>query len=402
MLISSYIKKPSLLLYLFLIIFLPFFSLRHESFKGSIPIIFLLMIALFIFFKVCFLDKKIKKVFSFFDFLLFIYVAYASLSYIFHLDQEIGITPVFKTIVYFLLYLFLKYFIRTNKPEDIARSTLYGILSGTLLLFVVVVYALYIQETIGSIMSGRISYFEFTYKIYGAVNSLIFGAVAYSSKDIMRSSLGEIFSFYLIAMIILAKFTKAKPFILSFIPVNLFYAIACFSRRSLLSATISPILFLLTNSRKLWIKVVTALFFLVLIYILVHIIISESRLTDMGDTKNARISQYSLALNRIIESPILGYGYGAKINVDQIIGDRYVHNFIIASAYMMGVFGFLVSSCIYYYLVSGYIRGILKPHIIQYSYLLIIPILGLAVGSTVEGIFSIPSWIILALYTSRQ
>lgn len=399
---SFYIKNPSLILYFLLIISLPFFSVRHESFTGSMPLNFLFIIALFTVVKVILIDRRIKKVFCFFDFLIFLYVAYASYIYILQIHQKTDITPILKTIVYFLLYLTLKYLISTNKPEEIARSTLHGILIGTLLFLLIVLYALYVEGILGTIISGGISYWEFTYKIYGALSSFLVGTVEYRSKDIMRSSLSEVFSFYFIAMMVLARYTKAKPLILCFIPVNFFYVVACFSRRSLLSAVISPILLLLSSSKKLWIKVVSVSFFFILIYISVFIIASESRLTDMGDTKNARGSQYSLAFDRINEKPILGYGYGAKIKVDRIEGDRYVHNFIIASAYMMGVFGLIVSVCIYYYLIYGYIRGILKTFTMQYSYLLIIPIFGLTVGSTVEGIFTIPSWIIIALYTSSQ
>ena len=392
---SPYRKKPALIIYLFLIISLPFFSIRHESFPGSISFIFLIVIFLFTIIKVVFLDKKIKKIFGFLDFLIFIYVIYSLFSFLFqNIYNEIGIIHILKTIVYFLLYLTLKYFISVNNQEEIARCTLHGILSGTLLFLVLVVYSLYVKGILGSILED-ISYRGFTYKIYGALSSFLVGTIDYRSKDIMRSSLGEVFSFYFIAMIVLLRNTKFKSLVLSFIPINFFYVIASFSRRSLLSATISPIIFLLTSSKKIWIKVVTLSFLLALIYVSLFVIISESRLTDMSDTNNVRTLQYSLAIDKFSEKPILGYGYGAKIG-----NDLYVHNFVIASAYMIGIFGLIISLYIYCYLIFSYIRGLYKDVTMQYSFLLIIPILGLTVGSTVEGIFTIPSWIIIALYTS--
>ena len=77
-------------------------------------------------------------------------------------------------------------------------------------------------------------------------------------------------------------------------------------------------------------------------------------------------------------------------------------NFIFGSAFSLGLFGFVVSILIMSLLVVGYIKGIVSNDQSRYSYLLLIPILGAMVGSTLEGLFTIVSWIIIALWTSAQ
>lgn len=390
---NLYRKNPSLILYVLLLVSLPFFSLRNERLGISLSLFFLIIIFFYTFVKIIIIDQKFKKVFGRLDFLLLIYVFYSLVIYLL-INNETAAIPIVKTILYFLLYLSLKYFLCSQESEIVNHTTLHGVVIGSSVFFVVAVYALYSQGILGTILND-ISYWGFTVKVYGALSSLIVGDVDFESKDIMRSSLGEVFSFYFITTIILVKKIKTKLYILSYIPVNLFYVITAFSRRSLLTASISSFIFLWRGIGNIWLKTVAVTAMLILLYAAVFLLASESRLTDLGDTNNARGSQYTLAYEKIAEKPIFGYGYGAKIK-----NDYYVHNFIIASAYMMGVVGLIISSLIYFYLLINYLGGIYKPLGKEYAYLLIIPVFGLTVGSTVEGVFTVTSWIIISLYAS--
>jgi hypothetical protein len=77
-----------------------------------------------------------------------------------------------------------------------------------------------------------------------------------------------------------------------------------------------------------------------------------------------------------------------------------VHNFIFSSFYTLGIFGLFISCYIFFAIFKNYIKFYIL-HRYNLGVFLIIPILGLLVGSTVEGVFTIPEWICLAIFNTK-
>ena len=110
-------------------------------------------------------------------------------------------------------------------------------------------------------------------------------------------------------------------------------------------------------------------------------------------TDQARTEQYTEAIQAILDKPLLGHGYGARLSTE-----NYVHNFVLAGTMMMGLLGLLITAAILFYVVKSCALGLKARGGIQLPVILIIPILGMLVGSTVEGIFTITSWVAIALH----
>ena len=117
----------------------------------------------------------------------------------------------------------------------------------------------------------------------------------------------------------------------------------------------------------------------------------ESRLADFTDS--GRTEQYRQALDHFSQSPWVGTGFGSKLD-----RGSYVHNFVLGSAAMLGVAGLFVALYLYVSLIVQFIVGLAKPRIYNTSTFLIIPILGMTIGATFEGIFTITSWVGISLY----
>ena len=75
-----------------------------------------------------------------------------------------------------------------------------------------------------------------------------------------------------------------------------------------------------------------------------------------------------------------------------------MHNFVLAGAMMMGTLGLIVTLWIFLHVVKELVLGMRATTGFQTPLFLIIPILGMMVGSTVEGIFTMTSWVALALH----
>ena len=389
--LKIYRTNPSLILYFMLILSLPSFFVRYEYFRGSITLIIFWAIGLFSIF-VMLQKGKAANVIGLLEVFIFIYILWFFCIYMVHMNDS-AIIPMLKTIMYFFLYLLLKNFIMMNKASNIEICTYHGIVCGIVLFFIIPVYSLYIDGTLFKIFD-KITYHHLTFRIYSSINNLLGGNDKFLSKDMMRSALGEVFAFYTIFLMIF--FMKNKElFSIKYIPFAIIGVIICFSRRSLLSTAISSIIIPLREGDKIITKALLFIFLMFLLYILVFVFAFETRLVDLSDTNNIRKLMIISAMNGISEYPIFGHGYGIKI-----FNDYYVHNFVFSSGYSLGIFGLFISICIFTLVMYYYIKGMISKTNNGYSYLLIIPVLGMLVGSTLEGMYTITSWIIFALYAS--
>lgn len=391
--LSRYKKNPSLIIYVLLIATLPLFFVRYAGLNGSISLVLLLVIGLVTFLKL-FLKGKVINVFGKIEVLVLLYVLGVYLIYLVHLNDS-ALLPMLKTSLYFLLYLLLKTFFRLHDKEDVYDSTFHGVILGTSVFVFISVYTLVTGGLIASVFDNA-SYSKTTIHVYRSINEIFGGLADFATDDMKRSAIGEVFSFY--ALYLILRISRAKSlYILPFYLVNIVNVVLSFSRRSLLTLVISSFFVVLKESKHASSKLILSLLVTISLFILVAFFGGESRLVDLSDTGNIRGSMISAALLGFNDSIFVGNGYGVKI-----FDDFYVHNIIFSSAFALGSFGFIVSILIVSLLVAGYIKGVVKNDQSRYSYMLLIPILGALVGSTLEGLFTIVSWIIIALWASEQ
>jgi len=375
-------------LYVLLIASLPFFSFR--VFVGDVSLTLFLWcgIAIFLFYYL-WLKHKFPNFISFFDVIIAVYIAFCLLSFPFSRDDS-SLFALIKTIVYFLFYLGLKFSLTKFGRDQVVNLTNYGIFTGIFLFSSLIIYVLFSKDLFSTVFSN-VSYYNTTMKLYSGALSLFGEDVPVKSRDFMRNALGECFAFYFVFVAFAGFRNKLARYF--FASLGFFYSFFMFSRRAFLSVVVS--VFYMIFKRMSMAKLI--LLCLATIGVIFFVGLGGmqigGRLFDYSDP--SRIAQYGEVFDLISERIFFGYGYGAKIS-----DEKYVHNFILASFYMMGIVGFLLSFFIYFILMFEYLSGLILKNISFIHVVLIIPIMGLSVGSTVEGIFTPVGWIILAIYGS--
>jgi len=385
-------KKTSLaeLLFIGLIASLPFFSLRIGLLGVNLPLIFLAAIMVIVCLDV-FIHSKIKVGFSHFDQLIVAYLFLALFSFI-HTDENLHANFAFtKSILYFSSFLAVKALLATVSREKIERALLSGVILGTSLFVILAIYVLVKKNLLSNL---DFSYYGLTYKVFSGFYSLFGSNDAIKSADIMRNAIGEVFAFYFIVIFVAniqSRWTKILYVLSNFILV-----ISMFSRRAFLAimATIS-IGFFRSQNRIVLLGFIMVVGLGILIFLSTEGTLKGGRLTDFSDA--SRVSQYASAMDLLNQKPLFGHGFGFKLD-----GKKYIHNFILSSSVMMGVAGLVFSLAIYFFAVWRYVEGLLNKSNTPYSFLLIVPIFGMTIGSTVEGIFTPISWIIFATYEAHR
>jgi len=384
-------RKRSLIMpvYMVLIASLPFFSIRPESLGISIPLLLLLSL-LFISPIVILTRGKIPKIYGDIDIAILLYLLLSLISGLFS-DAEDVSTAIMKSYIYYFCYLALKYYFSYESIDNIKRFTVLGVLLGAVSFLIISIYSIYASGLTTAIFND-LTYWGFTFKVFGSINSVLLSKNEIISADVMRNVIGEVFAFYFIALLFMTsnKINNANRMIM--LGVNTVFVLATFSRRAFFSSLTSLAVYVVKKTKVTPLMlVVYAILFLLLMYFIFFGFLSESRLLTVSD--DSRISMYGEALASVDENLLFGIGYAKKLN-----GEKYVHNFVLASTYMLGVLGFLLSMYIYGKIMLGYMNGFWRESNNVLSYALIIPIFGMTVGSTVEGIFTPVGWIVLALY----
>jgi len=126
---------------------------------------------------------------------------------------------------------------------------------------------------------------------------------------------------------------------------------------------------------------------LILAGVVFTFIASPFEIRHLTLTDPARLWQYEQAITLFTENPLIGHGYGYKLDDRQ-----YIHNFILSSAVMLGTMGLVLSFLIF-------LNVCMKLYKFKHStfIFLLIPIFGMLIGSSTEGLFTITSWIVLAI-----
>lgn len=314
-------------------------------------------------------------------------VFYVFVAFCFSLYSEIPNASfvLLKTSYYTVFYLSLKLYLSPFDFTAIVRYTIAGIVIGSTLFTMLL--GLVFAENPALLMSMSFSYWGFAFEVYKSINAF-FGASMgdFESREVMRSTASEGFAFFAIFILYYMRNQSLKRGVLAF---NSIMVLVLASRRAFLA------LFLALGTRaserrNVVLTLMLLPLFLLATYMLELWSLDWGRYSDMSS--EVRVLQYKLAIDGFAESPFEGQGYGAKA------GEYYVHNFVLSSSFMMGVVGLASSMAILVVIFWGVVGSLLKKRWSGLHTLLVLPVIGLLVGSTTEGIFSLISWTILALY----
>ena len=379
----SRVQRLSELCFIALIATLPLFSMRLLPGGLSLPFVFIVALAAIAAFRFA-TTFRTAAVFSVTDggICLYLLAAFITLSS----AAELDVFAALKSVAYFLVYLGMKMALSGfsfDRIKDLSRT---GILVGTVLFSAIALVALQQSSHVG-ILFGSFSYNSLTIRVFADIDTVFGqGRESFTSVDVMRNSVGEAFAFY--AIVALAIGYRSRVLTIGVAGANALFALAMFSRRALLAVCFGA--FSGTTQRGLSLRHVAAIGALLLAFFAMDTS-DEARLTDFTD--QARTEQYTEALERFADSPALGDGYGAKLSSDQ-----YVHNFIFAGMMMMGILGLISTLVVFTSVLHRFCIGLFTKQTAWTTPLLVIPLLGMAVGSTVEGIFTLTGWVALAMH----
>ena len=269
----------------------------------------------------------------------------------------------FKTAAYGAIYFALRALRATE------REAFLGMLIGLVIFSAMFAYA-FVLSGMGLNDILNFNYYRVTVQVGAYFNSLSTGEVSneFSSRDLLRSTMSEGFA---LSILLFLRARALPPFI-----VSLFLLLVFQSRRSALSV----VAFIALSEVKLWVKLAAVVMGAALLFVLAGTGIVE-RFTSIASEQ--RLDMYYIAIEGLTDRSLIGLGYGAKV------GTYYVHNFVLASFYMMGLAGLLLSVAIVLALIFDSVR--LK------SQFAILALVGFAVGSTIEGFMNLSSWAGIAL-----
>lgn len=385
-------------IYLLFISTLPLFSIRGLTYGYSISVLILFIIFLRSMGTILVPNAAFKL--NRLDILLGLYILISALSVTYSSNESYG-QAIIKSCFYFLGYLALKRHMSRTGLGEIWEYTVKGAKAG-IFIFLAIAFISIVSTGIYSSIFSDLSYWGITFRVFQAINTTFTvggsGLESFTSAATMRNTIGEIFAIYVIIFLLSLSHKLKNVNIYLFLSFGL--VVFSFSRRALLACILAYSVIGLvgnmshTERRKQIVKLLTSLvFFLAFLYFAPEIenrfesLVMESRTTQMQYVINDLNSKTSL----------LGNGFGAKIPSSvPWKDDTYVHNFVLGSFYMTGVVGFFLAILIYLNFIKEFFM-IWSSSKFAYRLFLLVPLIGVMVSSTVEGIFTPGIWWILAL-----
>lgn len=366
---------------------LPLLSIIKFKYGISLPQILFGLIFLFGAMRVL-LTNKIPSVFNELDAVIFTYLAFTLVASIYS-DSDTVVSAQLKSNAYFLAYLMFKASLSQYTIEDAVAMIRRGVLLG--LGFAVGAVLLSLGMLVKNDYSFGFSYYGFTYPVIRNASEMI-GLVEISKNaHVMQNPLAEIFLLYLMLLF----FTARSKFIVNRVAgfACLLFIFILHSRRVILGVVIwiCSQFFIFKRARFLIISTLLIVFGLAVGW---YSVLCGAGLDALSSLflEDGRLRHYAHVINQIGQKPITGYGYAAKGE-----NDVYVHNFILGNLYMHGLFGGLISLLVVTVILRRWLLSIVEEKGHTGSHLLIIPLLGLAVGSSVEGMFTLGGWVALGV-----
>jgi O-antigen ligase len=202
-----------------------------------------------------------------------------------------------------------------------------------------------------------------------------------SSADVMRSAIGEVFALYGLFLLLFTRRTTKWTILLLLVVGTIAWAVA--SRRAGLALVLGFVLLAVRWRRKrVGLQLVGLLAALTIGLTVLPAYLG--RFAQLGSSQ--RLEQFARALRLIAERPFTGHGFASQID------DRYVHNILLGSWYMLGILGLALAVWLVGHLALHTLRSADRrsPAV---GVLLLIPLIGVSVGSTTEGTFTIVGWV---------
>ena len=324
----------------------------------------------------------------FFDTLDLLFLVYLGLSAVGTLWSPSPFAPLafIKSAAYFAAYLGIKCLLAQFQPSELLRLVRLGAFAGVATLAVGAAIGAS-RVGVANLLANPFGYWTFTFVLFREV---LAGGVAtgFTGANVMINAVGEGVAVF--AMLFISGTGWGWPgrrrgaaFILAST-----LALLTFSRRATLALLVG------LAARVIGARTAPSVRMIRLSGLAIAGVLVVAFAEATGDFfyDPARVDQIGEVYRAVAATPITGVGYASRVS-----GDRYVHNFLIGSLYAMGIPGLLAALAIFGLLVRRLIEGVLGRSE-DVAALLIFPIAGLMVASTVEGMMTLSNWFVVALF----
>jgi O-antigen ligase len=370
-----------------LIASLPFWPLRivgglgasHLLLAAAVPLALVRIMA----------TRRIAYRFGAVDIFLTLYLALAAASLIVS-PVGLGLPALAKSLSYWVTFVAMGVLLHGVPLGVVKRACVVGVASGVLLfLGAAVLMIVSGQADLGSLSPNSI-YWDLAFPVYRGLLTSAGGLEDVRSADVMRSAVGEVFALY--GLLVLISFRRATAFSIALLVLSATIAWAIASRRAGLALLIG---FLLLSVR--WRRRTVGVQILALLGLVsTAAAIVPSYLGRFGDLSSTqRLDRLRVAMDRIASSPFSGHGYASQID------GQYVHNIVVGSWYMLGILGLALAMWLVAYLLTRAVQAA-DRRTPEAGVLLLIPFLGVLVGSTVEGTFTVVGWVSILVWSIRE
>jgi len=321
------------------------------------------------------------------DLFLTLYLGLAVVSLIPN-PTGLGFPALTKSVAYWTAFLSMGVLIHGAPADTIRKASVAGVSLGLILFFAAATFLIATgQAGLGSLSPNSI-YWDLTFPVYRGLLTSAGGLEDVRSADVMRSAVGEVFALY--GLIILISVRRVTLWGGTLLVLSAGFAWAVASRRAGLALLLGfGLLSIRWRRRAVGVQLLTLLGAIAMFAAIVPSYLG--RFGDLGSTQ--RVTQFSEAMARIAESPFTGHGFASRV------GQQYVHNIVIGSWYMLGIVGLVLATALVLFLLVQAIRAADRRWS-DAGVLLLIPFLGVLVGSTVEGTFTIVGWVSILLWSS--
>ena len=370
-----------------LIASLPFWPLRVVGGLGATHLLLAAAVPLAVVRIV--VTRRIAYRFGAVDLFLTLYLALAAASLVVS-PVGLGLPALAKSLSYWVTFMAMAVLLHGMPLDLVKRACVAGVTSG-IVLFVAAAALMIVsgQADLGSLSPNSI-YWDLAFPVYRGLLTSAGGLEDVRSADVMRSAVGEVFALY--GLLVLISFRRATAFSIGLLTVSATIAWAIASRRAGLALLIGFALLSVRWRRRT--VGVQLLALLGLVSTAAAIVPSYlGRFGDLGSTQ--RLERLGVAMERIADNPFGGHGFASQI------GGQYVHNIVVGSWYMLGILGLALATALVVYLLARAVRAADRRRS-EAGVLLLIPFLGVLVGSTVEGTFTVVGWVSILIWSVRE
>lgn len=370
-----------------LIASLPFWPLRvigglgasHLLLAAAVPLAVVRIVA----------TRRISYRFGGIDLFLTTYLALAAASLVLH-PVGLGLPALAKSLSYWVTFVAMGVLLHGVPLDMVKRACVMGVAAGVALFLGAAVLMLVTgQVDLGTLSPGSI-YWDLAFPVYRGLLTSAGGLEDVRSADVMRSAVGEVFALY--GLLVLISFRRATLRSVGLLVLSASIAWVIASRRAGLGLLLG---FTLLSVR--WRRRTVGVQLLALLGLVsTAAAIVPSYLGRFGDLGSAqRLQRLGVAMDRIASSPFTGHGFASQI------GGQYVHNIVIGSWYMLGIAGLALATALVVFLLVKAVRAADRRRS-EAGVLLLIPFLGVLVGSTVEGTFTVVGWVSILIWSIRD